>query len=103
MRKRGRETCERYIDRLPLTCPQEGNWPANQACALTGNRTKLLILRLALNPLSQGWQAFHLDPEGGKIHSGLTGPREGIWAHPSHITKHNEPMGSQSRVERGGA
>ena len=34
-----RETlmCERYINRLPLTCPQLGTRPTTQACALTGN------------------------------------------------------------------
>ena len=36
MRKRGRETCERYIDRLPLTRPTTGDL----ACALTGNRSQ---------------------------------------------------------------
>ena len=53
--KRGRETsmCKRYIDRLPLTCPQPGTRPATQACALTGNRTSdLSVHRLVLNPLS---------------------------------------------------
>ena len=37
MRKRGRETCQRYIDGLPLTRPQLGTWPTTQARALTGN------------------------------------------------------------------
>ena len=38
---------------LPLMRPLLGNWPATQACALTGNRTgNTLVLRLALNPLS---------------------------------------------------
>ena len=43
-RKRGRVTlmCERYINRLPLTCPQPGPWPATQARVLTGNRTGVL-------------------------------------------------------------
>ena len=27
---------------LPLACPQLGTWPANQACALTGNRDLLV-------------------------------------------------------------
>ena len=31
--------CERYIDQLPLTCPQVETWPATQVCALTRNRT----------------------------------------------------------------
>ena len=53
--KRGRETsvCERYIDWLPLACPQLGTWPATQACALTGDWTSdLAIHRPALNPLN---------------------------------------------------
>ena len=29
--------CERYMDRLPLTRPQQGIYPATPACALTGN------------------------------------------------------------------
>ena len=41
------------IDRLPLTRPQLGSWPATQACALPGNRTSdLLVRKLALNLLS---------------------------------------------------
>ena len=44
---------ERNIDQLLLTCPQLGTWPAAQACALTGDQTRnLLICRLVLNPLS---------------------------------------------------
>ena len=54
--------CERYIDQLPLTCPQLGTWPATQARALTGNRTSHpLILRPVLNLLSytsQGYLCF---------------------------------------------
>ena len=30
---------ERNINWLPLACQYPGNWPATQACALTGNRT----------------------------------------------------------------
>ena len=30
---------KKYIDQLPLACPQLGTWPATQACALTGNLT----------------------------------------------------------------
>ena len=30
--------CERYIDWLPLTCPQPVTWPISQTCALTGNQ-----------------------------------------------------------------
>ena len=44
--------------RLPLACSLQGTWPANQACALTGNRIDdPLVHRPALNPLrhtSQG-------------------------------------------------
>ena len=53
--ERGRETslCERYMDRLPLTHPLLGTWPATRACALTGNRTgNSSVHRPALNPLS---------------------------------------------------
>ena len=35
---------------LPLMCPQLGTWPANQACALTGNQTgDPLVRRPVLN------------------------------------------------------
>ena len=38
---------------LPLTRPPMGTWPATQACALTGNRTRdSLVHRPALSPLS---------------------------------------------------
>ena len=53
--KRWRETlmCKRYIDQLPLACPQLGTWPTTQACSLTENWTgDLLVHRPALNPLS---------------------------------------------------
>ena len=59
--KRGRETfvCKKYIDQLPLACPQLGTWSATQACALTGSWTgNLLVCRTMPNPLShtsQGW------------------------------------------------
>ena len=50
--------CARYIDQLPLACPQLGTWPTTQVRALTGSRIgDLLVCRLALNPLrhtSQG-------------------------------------------------
>ena len=44
----------RDINRLPLVRPQQGTWPATQACALTGNRTGSLSVGrpAALNPLS---------------------------------------------------
>ena len=45
--------CERNIDWLPLTHAPTGDWPATQACALTGNQTvNPLVLRPALNPPS---------------------------------------------------
>ena len=45
--------CERNICWLPFAHPQLGTWPATLPCALTGNRTvNLLVLRLALSPLS---------------------------------------------------
>ena len=56
--------CERYIDWLPLTHPQLGTWTTTQACALTGNQTReLLVHRLEVNPLShtsQGCSAFSI-------------------------------------------
>ena len=58
--------CVRYIDRLPLECPQLGTSPANQACTLTGNWTDdLLVCRLALSPLSHTSQGciFSLNTE----------------------------------------
>ena len=51
--------CERNIDWLPLTHAPTGDWPATQACALTGNQTvNPLVHRPVLSPLShtsQGW------------------------------------------------
>ena len=53
--------CERYIDQLPLTRPQLGTQPATQACALTGNRTRtLVVLRLVLHPVSHTCQGCAL-------------------------------------------
>ena len=53
---------ERYIDWLPLACPELGTWPATQAYALIGNQTSdLLVHRPMLNLLShtsQGWSAI---------------------------------------------
>ena len=43
--------CKRYVDPLPLECPQLETWPATQTCAPTGNQTSDLC-RLALSPLS---------------------------------------------------
>ena len=54
-RQRGREgERERNINVwLPLSCPLLETWPATQARALTGNRTRdPLVCRLALSPLS---------------------------------------------------
>ena len=49
--------CERYMDWLPLICPQQGPWPATQAHALTGNQTCFLFVhRPAFNPLSHSSQ-----------------------------------------------
>ena len=53
--EKGRETLmyEKYLDRLPLTHPQLGTWPATQACDRTGNRTgNHLVHRPELNLLS---------------------------------------------------
>ena len=53
--KEGGETLmwERYMDQLPLPCPQLRTWPTTQAWALTGNRIGYLsVCRLVLNPLS---------------------------------------------------
>ena len=36
--------CERNIERLHLTRPKLGTWPATQACALTGNWTSNLLV-----------------------------------------------------------
>ena len=39
--------------------PLPGTWPATQACALTGNRTRdPLVLRLVLSPLSHTSQGM---------------------------------------------
>ena len=60
MKKRRKETCERYIDWLPILLPQLGTWPATQACALTGNQTSdLLILRPALTLLNHTSQGYN--------------------------------------------
>ena len=46
---------------LPLARPQPGTWPATQACALTGNRTRdLLVHRPTLSPLSHTSQTEQL-------------------------------------------
>ena len=45
--------CERHINQLPLACPLLGTWPATQACALTRNQTRdLLVCRPEFNALS---------------------------------------------------
>ena len=52
--------CERHSDRLPLSCPQLGTWPATRACALTGNRiSDLSALGPELSPLSHTSQDLH--------------------------------------------
>ena len=59
-REEGREKeKERNINVwLPLACSLLGTWPATQACALTGNRTRdPLVHRPVLNPLSYTSQA----------------------------------------------
>ncbi|KAF6088460.1 hypothetical protein HJG60_008285 [Phyllostomus discolor] len=55
-KKRGREKeRERNINvQLPLECPQLGNWPTTQACALTGNQTSDPVFN-PLSHTSQGW------------------------------------------------
>lgn len=45
------------------------------------------------------WESFLLDSDGGITSSGLTWPRDDIWAH--HMPLY--AMSSESRVERGGA
>ena len=41
---------EKYIDRLPISCPQLETWPTTQAGTLTGNHTDdFWVCRLALN------------------------------------------------------
>ena len=59
---------ERYIDKLPLACPQVGTWPPTQACALTGNWTSdVSVHRPALNSLSHTSQGYLLTfRESGK-------------------------------------
>ena len=48
------------MDQLALTCPQLGTWPTTQACALTGNRTRnLLVHRLVLGPLGHTSQGYN--------------------------------------------
>ena len=68
-RKRGREgerkgekhqyMHERYINWLPLACPQLGTWHKTQACTLTRNWTgDNLVHRTVLNPLSHTSQDY---------------------------------------------
>ena len=58
--KRGRETpmCKRYINWLPLACPQLGTWPATQAHAQANRACDVLVCRPALNPLSHSNQDY---------------------------------------------
>ena len=45
--------CEGKSNRLPLSRPHLGTWPATQAHALNGNRTgNLWVCRSVLSPLS---------------------------------------------------
>ena len=62
---------------LPLACPQLGNWPATQACVLTGNQTTdPLVCRPALNPLSHTSQGnSQLFEKDFLSHMGDSGPR----------------------------
>ena len=75
--------CERYIDWLPLKCPQMGTWAATQACALTGNRTgDPLTHRLTLSPLShtsQGSVSIFLVPTIDNPHKTRTGMSCARW------------------------
>ena len=77
---------ERYINWLPHACPQQGTWPATQACALTGNSTgDPLVRRLALSPLSHTSQVSHcsfLKHQGQKQRKGPPGPQRGQATHP---------------------
>ena len=61
---------DKWSERLPLTRPKLGTWPATQACALSGNLTgDLLVCRPALNPLSHTSQGavFSHSVEGENI------------------------------------
>ena len=52
--------CERYVDQLPLACPQPGTWPTTQACVLAGNRTgELLVCRTELCPPARALLKFN--------------------------------------------
>ena len=52
-RKRETSICKRYTDWLPLARPHLGTWPTTQACVLTRNWTRdLLVHRPDFNPLS---------------------------------------------------
>ena len=60
-RKTGRETlmCDRNIDWVLLIHPQQGTWPATQACVPTRNQTSdPSVCRLVLNPLSHTSQGY---------------------------------------------
>ena len=57
--------CKKNMDRLPLTRPTLGTWPATQAPALTGNQTgNLLVYGWALIPLSHTSQGGTFVPNG---------------------------------------
>ena len=57
--ERGKETCNRRIDLLPLAPPQMETWPTTQTSDLTGNQTgDLSVCRPLLSPLSHTSQGF---------------------------------------------
>ena len=79
-RGEGRENeREGNIDWLPLACPQLGTWSATQACALNW-ASDLLILRLALNPLSHTSRGKFIILLGlQKSEMSLTGLKSRCW------------------------
>ena len=53
-RRRGEREGEKHQCVMPLARPQLETWPATQACALTENRTRdLLVRRPVLGPLNR--------------------------------------------------
>ena len=79
--------CKKNMDRLPLTRPTLGTWPATQAPALTGNQTgNLLVCGWALIPLSHASQGGTFVPNGSCEYvpvGQLTLPPR----HPNHVTR----------------
>ena len=93
--ERGRETCMRNINPLPLAHSLTGTKPATRACALTKNRTRdLSVYRMALQPTEPhqpgrvlGFQSKPLP--GPQMAAGLgvqaprlfsSRPRVGMWS-----------------------